>query len=67
MGNEYIKLSAEISHSENDRLNKKIKLKVNTSDLDIWEIRDEILKPILIGVGYHPETVDMIINNEEVL
>ena len=34
------------------------------SALDIWEIRDQVIIPLLISMGYTPKTVELLFNED---
>ena len=63
---EYTNLTLDISYGDGNRANTTININRECCDLDIWEIRDDILIPMLIGVGYHPNTIKNIIIDDEV-
>ena len=62
---EYTNLTLDISYGEEDRLNTTININRNCCDLDIWEMKDDIIVPMLVGLGYHPNTIKSILVDGE--
>jgi len=44
---------------------QKVTIEVEREDLNIWEVRDELLRPMLLALTYQPETVAEIFPNED--
>lgn len=62
---EYTNLTLSLSYGKEDRLNTTINIKRDCCDINILEMKNDFLIPILLSAGYHLNTIKRIFVDDE--